>query len=66
MSSRIFQNVVDQLAEASGYTLGVIDAEGTIISASDSSLCGERCAEAATAIAVTAFGKALTNAEEDI
>ncbi len=51
MSSRIFQNVVDQLAEASGMTLGVIDAEGTIISASETSLCGERCAEAATAIA---------------
>ncbi|MBR4309169.1 MAG: helix-turn-helix domain-containing protein [Oscillospiraceae bacterium] len=50
MSSRIFQNVVDQLAEASRMVLGVVDAEGTIISCSDSSLCGERCAEAATAI----------------
>ena len=51
MSSRIFQSVVDQLAEASRMTLGVIDAEGTIISSNESSLCGEHCAEAATAIA---------------
>ena len=38
MSSRIFQSVVEQLAEASQKIIGVIDAEGTVISSIDSSL----------------------------
>ena len=51
MSSRIFQSVVEQLAEASQRIIGVIDAEGTVISSSDSSLSGERFPEAVNAIA---------------
>ena len=51
MSSRMFQGVVDQLAEASQQSLGVVDSEGIVISASDPSLVGERWPETATAIA---------------
>ena len=51
MSSRMFQGVVDQLAEASQQSLGVVDSEGIVISASDPSLVGERWLETATAIA---------------
>ena len=61
MSSRIFQSVVDQLAEASRMTIGVVDAEGTVICCNDSSLCGQRYAEAATAI--TANPDRLTESE---
>lgn len=42
MSSRIFQSVVDQLFDASGKTVGVMDADGAVISCSDASLLGER------------------------
>ncbi len=51
MSSRIFQSVVEQLADASQKIIGVIDADGTVISCSDSSLAGERFPDAVTAIA---------------
>ena len=51
MSSRMFQGVVDQLAEASQQSLGVVDSEGIVISASDPSLVGERWPETAAAIA---------------
>ncbi len=50
MSSRIFQSVVEQLAEASQKIVGVIDAEGTVISSSDPSLSGERYSDAVIAI----------------
>ena len=50
MSSRIFQRVVLELSEAAHISIGVIDAEGTVISASDTALMGERFAGAVTAI----------------
>ncbi len=50
MSSRIFQSVVEQLAEASQRIVGVVDAEGVVISSSDSSLSGERYTDAVIAI----------------
>lgn len=51
MSSRIFQGVVDQLSAASQSCVGVIDAEGTVISAGEGALIGERWTEAAAAVA---------------
>ncbi len=51
MSSRIFQGVVDQLAEASRKTIGVIDVDGIVISCSDPALVGERFAEVSAEIA---------------
>ena len=51
MSSRIFQSVVEQLSEASKTAVGVMDSEGTIISAGDAALLGQRWPEAAAAIA---------------
>ena len=50
MSSRIFQSVVEKLGEASQKIIGVVDAEGTVISCNDSSLAGERFTEAAVAL----------------
>ena len=51
MSSRIFQSVVDQLTVASQACVGVIDSEGNVISAGDTTLIGERWTEAAAAVA---------------
>lgn len=51
MSSRIFQSVVDQLTAASQSCVGVIDADGVVVSAGESSLIGERWTEAAAAVA---------------
>ena len=51
MSSRIFQNVVLQLSDASHCMLGVMDTDGVVISCSDSSMMGERWTEAALAVA---------------
>lgn len=51
MSSRIFQNIVDQLCEASHAVIGLVDADGIVISCGDSSYIGERYYDAATAIA---------------
>ncbi len=42
MSGRIFQNVVLQIKEATDRVVGVIDAEGTVISCSDLGLIGDR------------------------
>ena len=42
MSSRIFQGVVDQLSAASQSCVGVIDAEGTVISAGEGALSAGR------------------------
>ena len=53
MSSRIFQNVVEQLGEASQKVVGVLDAEGVIIASSELALVGDRCTEAAIAVAAT-------------
>ena len=51
MSSRMFQGVQLQLSEAAQTTIGVIDAEGNVISCSDTTLIGEKWPDAATAVA---------------
>ena len=51
MSSRIFQNVVGQLSEASQTTIGVMDAEGCVVSCANTALIGERWPECASLIA---------------
>lgn len=51
MSSRIFQGIVLQLSEASQLTIGVMDADGSIISCSDMGLVGEKWIDAANAVA---------------
>ena len=50
MSSRMFQGVLLQLSEAAQTTIGVIDAEGNVISCSDTTLIGEKWPDAATAV----------------
>lgn len=50
MSSRIFQNVIVQLSEAAKVSFGVIDTDGLVVSAADTSLIGERFLEAAMAV----------------
>ncbi len=47
MSNSVFQSVVVQLKEATDRVLGVIDAEGCVVSCSDVSLLGERWADVA-------------------
>jgi len=46
MSNSVFQNVIIQLKEIPGRTFGVMDAEGVVISCTDSSFLGERWPEA--------------------
>ncbi|MBQ1280803.1 MAG: helix-turn-helix domain-containing protein [Oscillospiraceae bacterium] len=46
MSNRMFQSVIVQLKEATERTLGVIDAEGIVVSCSDPALVGEKWADA--------------------
>ena len=50
MSSRIFQSIVDQLSEASRNTIGVIDADGNVISCANANLIGERWPECVSSI----------------
>ena len=50
MSSRIFQGVIVQLKDATMRTLGVVDAEGTIVACSALSLIGSRIDGFAAAI----------------
>lgn len=47
MSNRIFQNVIVQLKDATDRVLGVIDADGNIVSCSDIALLGEKWPDAA-------------------
>lgn len=47
MSNRIFQSVIVQLKDATDRVLGVIDAEGVVVSCSDTSMLGEKWPEAA-------------------
>ncbi len=47
MSNRIFQSVIVQLKEATDRVLGVIDAEGNIVSCSETVMLGEKWQEAA-------------------
>ncbi len=51
MSSRIFQNIVEQICEASKVIIGVVDAEGTVIACGDATYIGKRFPEAANTIA---------------
>ncbi len=51
MSSRIFQSVVEQLSTAAQVTIGVMDADGSVISCADTSLIGERFPNAASSVA---------------
>ena len=46
MSNRIFQSVIAQLKEGTERTIGVIDAEGLVVSCSDPTLMGEKWPEA--------------------
>lgn len=60
MSNRIFQSMIVQLKDATDRVLGVIDAEGNVVSSSDSMLLGEKWSEAALKVgssfdAVTTF-----------
>ena len=50
MSNRIFQSVVLQMKEGADRTVGVIDAEGTVVSCGDAELVGEVWAGAAERI----------------
>ena len=47
MSNSVFQSVILQLKEISDRTFGVIDADGCVVSCTDSNLLGERWADAA-------------------
>ena len=62
MSNNVFQNVINQLKEVSDRTFGVMDAEGSVISCTDSALLGERWVDAALKVAnatdqVVTFGQ---------
>ena len=46
MSSRTFQSVIVQMKEATDRVIGVIDAEGNVISCSDTAMIGEKWPEA--------------------
>ncbi len=47
MSNSVFQSVIVQLKDISDRTFGVIDTEGCVVSCTDTSLLGERWADAA-------------------
>ncbi len=47
MSNSVFQSVISQLKETCDRTFGVIDAEGYVVSSTDSTVLGERWADAA-------------------
>ena len=46
MSNSVFQSVMLQLKDASERVFGVIDADGCVVSCTDTSLLGERWPEA--------------------
>ena len=46
MSSRMFQSVIVQMKEATDRTIGVIDADGNVVSCSETSMIGEKWPEA--------------------
>ena len=62
MSNSVFQNVIMQLKETSDRTFGVLDAEGCVVSCTDTSLLGERWVDAALKVSgagdsVVTFGQ---------
>ncbi len=61
MSSRMFQSVIVQMKEATDRVIGVIDAEGNVVSCSDTSLIGERMSEAVVRLNSTSEGVAVFN-----
>ena len=46
MSSRVFQSVIVQMKDATDRKLGVIDADGNVVSCSDTTVIGEKWSEA--------------------
>lgn len=46
MSSRVFQSVIVQMKDATDRKIGVIDADGTVVSCSDTAMIGEKWADA--------------------
>lgn len=50
MSSRMFQNVILQMKEATDRRIGVIDADGSVVSCTDPNTTGEKWAECALAL----------------
>ena len=56
MSGRIFQNVVLQFKETTDRTIGVIDAEGTVIACSELTGIGKKWAKYVEAIDVAEGG----------
>ena len=62
MSNRIFQNVIVQLKDATDRVLGVMDADGNVVSCTDIALLGEKWPDAALKVggsfdAVVTFGQ---------
>ena len=53
MSNSVFQSVIVQLREISDRTFGVIDTDGCVVSCTDTSLQGERWADAALKVGST-------------
>ena len=53
MSNSVFQSVIVQLREITDRTFGVIDTEGCVVSCTDTSLQGERWADAALKLGST-------------
>ena len=47
MSNGVFQNVINQLRDATDRVIGVIDAEGCVVACTDNALLGERWSDAA-------------------
>lgn len=50
MSSRMFQNVILQLKDATDHYIGVMDAEGNVICCSNAALVGEKWSDAALGV----------------
>ena len=50
MSNGVFQNVINQLKDATDRVIGVIDAEGCVVACTDTALLGERWADAAVKV----------------
>ena len=50
MSSRMFQNVILQMKEATDRRIGVLDADGSVVSCTDPNVIGEKWADCALAL----------------
>ena len=56
MTNSVFQSVIAQLKDATERVLGVIDAEGCVVACSDTTVLGERWADAALKVGCTHDG----------